>query len=388
MLLFTDRVSVQSSRRVYTEQGFLKVPGRVARPGIQQYLASELELTDRDPNAIVNVFRPPEEVFAPESLATYEDADITVDHLGEVTSDNFKRYTAGHATEAGQEVDGWVEVPLLFKDKAAIEVIEKGTDQLSAGYKAIYVREPGTFNGTPYEFKQQRIRVNHIALVENARAGSEARVLDHKPTTKGAKPMLVKLPNGVTVEVADAAAASTIQSIVDEQANRLKTSDASYQEMKDEKEKLQAQMDALEEKMKEAEEKTSADSVGKAVQAVLHVQKGAALIAGKEFICDSFDPLAIKRAALAVRYPKRDFADKSESYLLAAFDAAVEEKEAEDEEETEGEKNAEDSRRKFAQSFNDSNAQGKLPVDPVKIQQDSYNDYVNALINDSKPQNA
>lgn len=54
-----DRVTFPvPSLREITPEGYLKVPGRVARVGIQQYLASELGLTDRPPGQIVNVYLP------------------------------------------------------------------------------------------------------------------------------------------------------------------------------------------------------------------------------------------------------------------------------------------------------------------------------------------
>ncbi|MGL5729314.1 MAG: DUF2213 domain-containing protein, partial [Plesiomonas sp.] len=63
LIQINDRASYSITQREYTPEGFLRVPGHVARPGIQQYLASELGL-DGDPNRIVNVYRPPEEVFS------------------------------------------------------------------------------------------------------------------------------------------------------------------------------------------------------------------------------------------------------------------------------------------------------------------------------------
>lgn len=37
-----DRAGYRITQREYTDEGFLKVPGRVARTGIQEYLAREL----------------------------------------------------------------------------------------------------------------------------------------------------------------------------------------------------------------------------------------------------------------------------------------------------------------------------------------------------------
>lgn len=166
------------------------MPGRVARTGVQQYTAQELGLTDRPPNELVNVYRPPEEVFKPESLASYDNADITLQHPNDfVDSKTFKAVSVGHATTAGRRFGDFVVVDHLIKDQAAIDAINAGTAELSAGYSAEYILQPGVAPcGTPYEFIQTDILVNHIALCDSARAGHLARLFDsNKP--KEQKPM-------------------------------------------------------------------------------------------------------------------------------------------------------------------------------------------------------
>ena len=79
-LHITDTVDFAPSSRTYTDNGFLRVKGRAARTGVYQDLASELELTDRAPNDIVNVYRPAEEVFNTDSLSSYSNVDVTNDH--------------------------------------------------------------------------------------------------------------------------------------------------------------------------------------------------------------------------------------------------------------------------------------------------------------------
>ena len=64
-------------------------------------------------------------------------------------------------------------------DKDAIEEItNKGIVDLSPGYKAYYKKEAGEYNGEKYEFKQQDIKYNHLAVVENGRSGKEVRIND------------------------------------------------------------------------------------------------------------------------------------------------------------------------------------------------------------------
>ena len=217
-----------TSKRQYTDEGFLKVPGHAARTGIQQYLAKELELTDRNPLEIVNVFRPPEEVFSKDSLESYAHKDVTDNHPDKlVDAKTHKAVTVGHVASLGQQDGDFVLVDLIVKDAETIKQIESGKVQLSAGYEAEYIHKPGkTEDGQEYEFIQRNIRINHIALVDKARAGQQARVFDHN---KGGQSMpKFTLDNGHSVEVADEATAVLVQTAFDKLKQETKDAKSVY----------------------------------------------------------------------------------------------------------------------------------------------------------------
>jgi len=350
-ILLQDRAAIPvPSQREYTENGYLKVPGRVALAGnVQQYLASELGLTDRPGNTVVNVYRPPESVFDPASLATYDNADVTVEHPTEmVDAGTFKRVAVGHAISPGRQEGIAVVVDLLIKDAEAIKAIEDGKCELSAGYMAEYVEQPGvTPDGTPYEFIQRGIAVNHIALCDQARAGRLARLFDHKTPLEAVMSHKVTLDSGAKVEVADEASAILIQSTID--GLRKRVADAEEEKTKAElaKDEAEAKADALDEENEELKKQASEDSISKRLADVLAVTDAARKLAGSEFTCDSVNPLEIKRAALAARLPKRAWADKSEAYVSAAWDSEMEKQEAEDEEEEDEKSKTTDSHRQL-----------------------------------------
>lgn len=354
-ILLQDRAAIPvPSHREYTENGYLKVPGRVALAGnVQQYLASELELKDRPGNTIVNVYRPPESVFDPASLATYDNADVTVEHPDEmVGAKTFKRVSVGHATSPGRQEGSAVVVDLLIKDADAIKAIEGGKAELSAGYLAEYIEQPGTTpDGTPYEFIQRGIAVNHIALCDQARAGRLARLFDTKPAEEAVMTHKVTLDSGVKIEVADEASAVLLQSTIDGLRKAARDAEEAKTEAEAEKAKAEAKADALDEENEELKEKASEDSISKRLADVLAVTDAARKLAGAEFTCDSVIPLEIKRAALAARLPKRAWADKSEAYVSAAWDAEVEKKEAEDEEEEDEKSKTTDSHRALGEDL-------------------------------------
>lgn len=327
----SDREGFAITSREVTDQGYLRVPGRVARSGIQHYLASELQLKDRPPNEVVAVYRPPEEVFSDQSLQSYADADVTDGHPPRmVDAETFKTYSRGHATDAGRRDGDFVVADLIIKDRRAIEAVEKGKVNLSAGYDAEYHREPGvTDDGEAYEFVQRNIRINHVALVDRARAGQEARLFDHNRNRGTA--MNVTTRDGKSITVQDEATAQLVQSVLDadkEQIGKMeqkaKEMEDEAKELREEAEKMKADLDKTKEERDEALKAASDEAISERLKALSEVRDAARRMAGDEFTCDSVNTLEVKRAALAKVRPSMDWADKSEHYVQAAWDMEVE----------------------------------------------------------------
>jgi len=336
-----DLVSYKVSSREYTDEGFLKVPGRVARTGIQDYTARELSL-DGDPNRIIKVFRPADEVFKAESLNSYDHSDATNDHPSNlVNSTNFKKVTVGSVVSPGVKDGDFVKVDLIIKDEETIKLIESGKAELSAGYTAEYCDEPGTTkDGIKYELVQRDIKINHVAVVNKARAGSMARIFDNKPEIKLMK---VTLDNGRAVEVEDAIGAQ-----VEDCISRL-TKDAD--ESKENSAKAEAKADALEEENKKLKEKSTDKAISDQVALVTYAMDEARKLAGKDFTCDSMDIIKIQKAALTVYNKDKDYSEKEDAYISVAFDMAMEKKVEEDEDEKEAKKKATDSHANLAKDM-------------------------------------
>lgn len=179
-LKFTDSVTLDGTR--LTSDGYLVTTARSVRTGIQVYAGSEVGRPDL---ARVNVYRSREEVTAQDSLQSFSHAPVTLGHPSEgVTADNWSKLAAGEvSTAAGYSEDEtgttWVQLPLVVKDGKAITAINSGTREISAGYTCELVWGDGVApDGTPYQAQQKNIRVNHVAIVPRARAGSKARIGD------------------------------------------------------------------------------------------------------------------------------------------------------------------------------------------------------------------
>lgn len=350
-LTLNDRYSYSVSQREITPEGFMKVPGRVARTGIQEYLAGELGL-DGDPSRIVRVYRPEDEVFSPSSLSSYNGVDITDDHPPElVNSENFKTVTVGNVLGSGSRDGDFVVAPMLIKAKEAINKIESGKAELSAGYTAEYVQENGvTDEGVDYEFIQRDIRINHVALVDKARAGAMARIFDKNPEATMAK---ITLDNGRAIEVEDSVAAQVedcIQRLTDKAQAETDRADG-----------LQAQLDSTNEELVTAKKQASNDAISGRVAAVSAAMDAAKKLAGSDFSCDSVDETEIKRAALAKVKENIDWGNKSAAYVEAAFDMEMEREEEDEDEYKKDMKEAEDSRRRLAADLATADKDKKSP---------------------------
>ena len=175
-MLITDTVTLVGDRRT-TQDGYLVAAARIARTGVQTYSGAEMGRTDL---ATVRVWRPEEEVFAADALASMAHRPVTLDHPAEpVTAANWKAHSIG---QVGGEVarDGdYIRVPLVLMDRAAVDAVMAGKRQLSVGYAAEIDWTPGTTPaGEAYDAVQRRIRANHLAVVDAARAGPACRIGD------------------------------------------------------------------------------------------------------------------------------------------------------------------------------------------------------------------
>lgn len=172
---FTDVVSISGTRR--RSDGYLVVDARIARTGLQRYLGSEVGRPDRE---FVTVYRPEGSVFSDAALASFAHRPITVEHPSvAVTADNWKSLAVGQSDGEVKRDGDYVRVPLMIADRSAIERIEAGKRELSAGYTCDLDWTGGTTPaGETYDAVQTNIRANHIAIVDRGRAGPMCRIGD------------------------------------------------------------------------------------------------------------------------------------------------------------------------------------------------------------------
>jgi hypothetical protein len=174
-----------SDHQSSTPEGFLvchDAPlARTATTTPQKYRGSEIGLRG---DQIVDVYRMPEEVLSKKFLASLEGKIITDQHPSEFVSlKNAKWYSAGHVQNVrpGPRLpDGEQSIigDLVITDEALIDKIRSGVRELSVGYRCAYIANG---DGT---YSQIKLEGNHVAVVNNGRAGEHVRIMDADSTSE------------------------------------------------------------------------------------------------------------------------------------------------------------------------------------------------------------
>lgn len=154
-----------------TPEGYIKTRAIVTRCGVFLYKNAD--------GTVRKELRHPDDVMVPESLESIKMIPVVNGHPPErlITADNAKRLGIGFTGELVEPNLPYIIANLLVTDKDAIEEIkDKRKNELSLGYTVDLIPDSGMYNGEPYEYRQTNIRYNHLALVDVARAGPEARI--------------------------------------------------------------------------------------------------------------------------------------------------------------------------------------------------------------------
>ena len=331
---FLDRASVGAVKE--TAEGYLVATSRVARTGVQEYLARELgdiaTAAGFKPDDVVRVYRHADQVFHKDSLASITRLPVTIDHPSEdVTSDNWAKLAVGDIGDAYATEPEWIVVNPMLKDAAAVKAARSTHPELSMGYSANIVKAR---DGLDADFEVSDIRYNHLALVPKARAGDKARIGDGwgvspieiddsqpggMPKTKGGLQMpdlktLVLGDSAVQVAVADAAAiekfkADTAKLLADAKS----VADAAIAAKDAELAQVQAALD-------DAKTKILSDAdLDKRVAARAELVAAAHAIA-PEVKTTGLSDADIRKATVVAKLGDAAIAGKSAAYIDARFD--------------------------------------------------------------------
>jgi hypothetical protein len=182
--------AIPAEKAVWTDEGYLKDKPVVTSVGIFEYRNED--------GGIRRELRLPEHVFDPESLASYKGKPVIITHRARiVTNENVPDEIIGTILSDGIPDGSDVRAEVIIHDTDAMK--RSGLKELSLGYNLVLDETPGEWNGKPYDAVQTEIRINHLALVDKARAGEEARLNidaedgnEKTPILEGGKQVMAK----------------------------------------------------------------------------------------------------------------------------------------------------------------------------------------------------
>lgn len=318
MTYLTDSAVLDRSTIREVGGGGVVCQAKVARTGIQLYTGDELGKPEMP---VVRVYRPEDEVFARDAMASYAHKPVTIGHpKALVDSTTYTKTSVGHLGEQVVRDGEFVSVPILVMDAKAVDLV-KGKTEFSMGYEMSLDWTPGvTADGEAYDVVQRNMRMNHVALVDSARGGHQLTV-DSKQELKMHKTIVV---DGLTINCADA---DTAYSAINTLMDRNKVADARIEELT----KAVADAEAKVTKA-EAEKAVAEKAVKDAAVTPAQLDK---MVADREAVRESYKAITGKDAdttmdtaalkAAAVRHALGDKAPE-EAGIGYAFDALVAQK--------------------------------------------------------------
>jgi len=323
-------IRLDADRATRTREGWIKDRPVLTRAGVFVY--RNADGTER------REFRPPEEVFRPDHLASMQGVPITTaEHHNRMLKADEDGTVIGAVCSPGQRVDA--ESLDCIGDIVIHHPAKLGTRrELSLGYSIGRLDEtPGEWMGQRYDAIQRDLTVNHCAVVARGRAGNARLRLDGADAVSGEAEQVIiertdtmadtpqpfgvalRLDNGLEYRASPevAVAFNAMQS-----ATAQLRADAAAEKAK--ADGLAAERDELKRRLAEADAKAPqlrADAIAEA-KARLALEA----IAGKhgvEVRADAADN-DVKLAVLKKLRPEAEFAGKPDAYVAVAFDMAIE----------------------------------------------------------------
>lgn len=162
-----DKILIPKIKK--TKEGFLKGKAIATRTGVFKYLNHD--------GSVRYELRHPDDILIENSLNTLKTIPITNEHPRDLVNvDNANSLIVGMTGEEVTIIDDSIMVSLTVTHKDAIEAIKRGKRELSLGYTLDVIEESGIYNGEKYTHRQKNVDYNHLALVEEGRAGRTARI--------------------------------------------------------------------------------------------------------------------------------------------------------------------------------------------------------------------
>lgn len=169
-----DRASLPMAGAIATEEGYLRIPARIAKPGI---------LTYRTNNGVIRELVPEETLKDPKFLASLVGKPLVNEHPDyPLNPDNVAEHIDGIVLSA-EWVDGeGVIANLQLMTRDIIDAFRAGKIEVSPSYDTNldYTAGNDPQFGAYDAIQRTRFAGNHVALTDRARGGSDVRLLVRK----------------------------------------------------------------------------------------------------------------------------------------------------------------------------------------------------------------
>ena len=174
------------SKRTYDENGFLHVSiSPLTRVQVAPYRGCEIpgwQELGLEPDRVYRGYRSAEELSKPETIESVNGIPIQLAHHMDYADNPAKMTRVGSTGTDGAFHEPFLTNSLHIQDKNAIDRINDGSmRELSLAYRYKPVFKSGVSpDGEKYDFLMTDISANHLALVDEGRAGHEVLVYDSK----------------------------------------------------------------------------------------------------------------------------------------------------------------------------------------------------------------
>ena len=161
MAIRYSEIRLDASRVKELPDGSIRVPAVLTHTGIFPY---------RNPDGSVRrEYRPAEEVFRADAIASFADVPVTISHPAErrVDATTWRRDAIGHLSGAPRQDGENMVGDLLIRDAGAVARVRSGDlHNISCGYRVDYDSTPGvTPDGQKYDGVQRNLVGNHVAIL-------------------------------------------------------------------------------------------------------------------------------------------------------------------------------------------------------------------------------
>lgn len=192
------------SLRSVDADGHMKVEmSRISKGNVCPYRGSEIpgwEQLGLSPDRIYRLLRDPKELER--AAHTFDGKPLLVRHVAVSSEAPSQSLIVGSVGTVSWEEPYLVSRPLTVWTEDAKQLIESGAQrELSAAYRYRAEMTPGVYGGEQYDGVMRDIVGNHVAIVEEGRAGPDVHVADERPRS-----FRMKYPKQVAIATAALAA--------------------------------------------------------------------------------------------------------------------------------------------------------------------------------------